>query len=70
VREAEYRQFSGLDALPVILLQTGGDDDGLIRDWGSPDNPATRHYGYAAMWLVFALMAASYGLLAWRKNDQ
>ena len=70
VRAAEYRQFSGLDALPVILLQTGGDGDGLIRDWGTPDNPATRHYGYAAMWLVFALMAASYGLLAWRKNDK
>ena len=69
VREADYRQLSGLDALPVILLQTGADGDGLIRDWATPDNPATRHYGYAAMWLVFALMAASYGLLAWRKND-
>jgi surfeit locus 1 family protein len=70
VREADYRQFSGLDALPVILLQTGAADDGLIRDWGSPDNPATRHYGYAAMWLVFAVMALFYGFLAWRKNDQ
>lgn len=66
VRETEYRQSSGLDALPVILLQTGADGDGLIRDWGSPDNPATKHYGYAAMWLVFALMAVAYGLLAWR----
>lgn len=68
VREADYRQLSGLDALPVILLQTGADSDGLIRDWGSPENPATRHYGYAAMWLVFALMAAAYGLFAWRKK--
>lgn len=68
IREADYRRLSGLDALPVILLQTGADGDGLIRDWGSPENPATRHYGYAAMWLVFALMAAAYGLLAWRKK--
>jgi surfeit locus 1 family protein len=68
VREADYRQLSGLDALPVILLQTGANSDGLIRDWGSPENPATRHYGYAAMWLVFALMAAAYGLFAWRKK--
>jgi surfeit locus 1 family protein len=68
VREAEYRQLSGLDALPVILLQTGADSDGVIRDWGSPENPATRHYGYAAMWLVFAVMAAAYGFLAWRKK--
>jgi len=68
VREADYRQISGLDALPVILLQTGTDDDGLIRDWDVPDNPAAKHYGYAAMWLVFALMAAAYGLFAWRKK--
>lgn len=68
VREADYRRLSGLDALPAILLQTGAAGDGLIRDWGSAENPATRHYGYAAMWLVFALMAAAYGLLAWRKK--
>jgi len=68
VREADYRQLSGLDALPVILLETGADSHGLIRDWGSPENPATRHYGYAAMWLVFAVMAAAYGSLAWRKK--
>ncbi len=68
VREADYRRHSGLDALPVVLLQTGADSDGLIRDWGSAENPATRHHGYMAMWLVFALMAAAYGLFAWRKK--
>ncbi len=68
VREADYRQISGLDTLPVILLQTGAVGDGLIRDWGSPENPGTKHYGYMAMWLVFALLAAAYGLLAWRKK--
>lgn len=67
VQEADYRSRSGLDALPVMLLQTGGHDDGLVRDWASPGNPAVRHYGYAAMWLGFALMAGAYGLLAWRK---
>lgn len=68
LREADYRRLSGLDALPVILLQTGPDSDGLTRDWGSPDNPGTKHYGYAAMWLVFALIAAAYGFLAWQKK--
>lgn len=67
VREQDYRQSSGLDVLPVILLQTGESSDGLVRDWGSPENPATRHYGYAAMWVVFAFMAVAYGFLAWRK---
>lgn len=68
VRESDYRRRSGLDALPVILLQTAGDSDGLVRDWGSPDNPGTKHYGYAAMWLVFALMAVAYGLFAWQEK--
>lgn len=68
VREEDYRRHSGLDALPVLLLQTGGGDDGLIRDWGSPENPALKHYGYMVMWLVFALMAAAYGLFAWRRK--
>jgi surfeit locus 1 family protein len=68
VREAEYRQLSGLDPLPVVLLQTGDAGDGLIRDWDSPENPANRHYGYAAMWLVFSLMAAAYGFLVWQKQ--
>lgn len=68
VREADYRRLSGLDALPVILLQTGADSDGLVRDWGAPENPATKHYGYAAMWLVFAVMAAAYGIFAWQKK--
>jgi surfeit locus 1 family protein len=68
LREADYRQHTGLDALPVLLLQTGADNDGMIRDWGSAENPAIKHHGYMAMWLVFALMAAAYGLFAWRKK--
>ena len=68
VREEEYRRHSGLDALPVLLLQTGADKDGLVRDWGSAENPAIKHHGYMAMWLVFAVMAAAYGFFAWRKK--
>ena len=70
VREADYRQRSGLDVLPVIVLQSNAAADGLIRDWSElqgPGNPAQRHYAYAIMWLVFALMAAGYGLLAWKR---
>jgi surfeit locus 1 family protein len=68
VREPDYRRHSGLDVLPVVLLQTGADKDGLIRDWGSAGNPAIKHHGYMAMWLIFALMAVAYGLFAWRKK--
>ena len=68
VREADYRRHSSLDALPVILLQTDAEGDGLIRDWGSAQNPAAKHHGYMAMWLIFALMASAYGFFAWRKK--
>lgn len=68
VREEDYRRHSGLDALPVLLLQTGADKDGMVRDWGSAENPAIKHHGYMAMWLVFAVMAAAYGFFAWRKK--
>lgn len=68
VRAADYRRLVGLDALPLVLLQTGPGGDDLIRDWRPPENPATRHHGYAAMWFVFALMAAGYGLFVWRQK--
>jgi len=71
VREDDYRQRSGLDVLPVIVLQQNAAADGLVRDWSElqgQDNPAPRHYAYAIMWGIFAAMAAGYGLLAWRRN--
>lgn len=72
IREAEYKQLSQLDALPVIVLQTdpipaGANTDGLIRDWSdtlAPENPAPRHDRYAMLWLMFAILAAGYGLVA------
>ncbi|WP_180125819.1 SURF1 family protein [Rhodoferax sp. BLA1] len=75
VREPDYRQRSGLDVLPFIVLQSDGSPaglmaDGLVRDWRdvrSPDNPAWRHIGYAIMWVVFALMATGYSLIAWKR---
>ena len=78
VRESDYRQRSGLDVLPLIVLQSDGVPgvpggsvaDGLVRDWSDvrgPDNPAWRHIGYAIMWVVFALMAMGYSLVAWKR---
>ena len=76
VREGDYRQRSQLDALPVMVLQSdpvtpGAAVDGLIRDWSDitlPENPAWRHYGYAIMWVVFALMATGYGFMAGKRG--
>lgn len=69
VREDDYRRISGLDALPVIVLQTSAaTDDGLVRDWARPENPATKHYGYALMWVVFALTAAGFAVVNRRRE--
>lgn len=68
LREADYRRTSGLDALPIVLLQTSEGHDGLSRGWDAPQDPAAKHYGYAAMWLAFAAMAAAYAFFAWRNG--
>lgn len=71
VREDDYRLHSGLDVLPVMVLQQNAVADGLIRDWSDlqgPDNPAPRHHAYAIMWVIFAMMSAGYGLLAWKRG--
>jgi surfeit locus 1 family protein len=72
VRERDYRARSRLDVLPVIVIQTDPEPDrvaaeGLVRDRGdlkNAENPAWRHYGYATLWLVFALMTVGYGFAA------
>lgn len=61
VRENDFRRHLGRDMMPVQILQTGGSDDGMRREWAPAENPGTKHYGYAVMWLVFAAMAAGYG---------
>lgn len=64
VREGEYRERIKRYLLPIIVLQTDATGpratvNGLIRDWSAmktPENPAWRHYGYAAMWVVLAAL--------------
>ena len=72
VQEDAYRKNSGLSenlkVLPLLLLQTSAADDGLVREWTSPDHPALRHFGYALMWFIFSLMAALYGWVLWKRQ--
>lgn len=68
VTEERYRARSGLAATdriaPFLLLQLSPSEDGLAREWEEPQHPALHHLGYAAMWLVFALLAIGYGWLS------
>ncbi len=58
-----YAAETGLDLVPVSLLQTGIASEGLQRDWAPPNTGVDRHYGYAFQW--FALSALLVGLYAW-----
>ncbi len=54
---------TGLQLLPVSLLQTGAASEGLLRNWPAPNTGVDKHYGYAFQW--FALCALLVGLYVW-----
>lgn len=56
VTPAAFAAWSGLSVHPLILYQTSSTDDGLTRDWPSPDNGAERNRGYAVQWFALAAM--------------
>lgn len=58
-----YRAATGLDVQPIVILQTGGEPDGLIRDWDRPDTGIERHLGYAFQWFALAATALAYYLV-------
>lgn len=60
---ATAARLTGLALRPVVLLQTGADTDGLLRDWPAPASGIDRHHGYAVQW--FALSALIAGLTVW-----
>ncbi|MDQ7744875.1 SURF1 family protein [Hydrogenophaga pseudoflava] len=54
---------TGLDLLPVSVLQTGASPEGLLREWPRFESAAHKHHAYAAQW--FAMSAVTAGLYAW-----
>jgi surfeit locus 1 family protein len=56
-----YRQWSGLEILPFLVLQTSEDDLALMRQWPTPKVSDLMHIGYAIQWFAFAVIA----LLVW-----
>jgi surfeit locus 1 family protein len=58
-----YALETGLQLLPLSLVQTAAAPDGLLREWPTPDFGAAKNYGYAAQW--FALAALIAALYAW-----
>lgn len=64
---AELSEQSGLNLLPVVLMQTSRANDGLIRVWPEPSVDADKNLGYATQWFGFAAICL-FALLvfAWR----
>lgn len=58
-----YADETGLRLWPLVLVQTDAANDGLLRDWPSPDQGISKHHGYAFQW--FALAGGLALLLLW-----
>jgi len=70
---AQYESASGLAVVPLVVQQTGAAGDGLVRSWARPSSGVDRHRGYAFQWYalsaLIALLAATFGLRAWRLRN-
>ena len=55
---AVYARASGVTLLPALVEQTGGADDGLLREWPQPPSNVAMNRGYALQWFSFAAIAA------------
>lgn len=54
---------------PVVIQQTGGPDDGLVRTWERPDIGVDRHRAYSLQWyLLSALTAVLYVFLNLKRS--
>lgn len=57
----QMRLQLGAPLLPVVLVQTGGPSEGLLRDWPAINLGVEKHYGYALQWFgLSALIALLY----------
>lgn len=64
---AELSEQSGLNLLPVVLMQTSMANDGLIRVWPEPSVDADKNLGYATQWFGFAAICfIALLVFAWR----
>ncbi|SFL06292.1 surfeit locus 1 family protein [Nitrosomonas aestuarii] len=50
-----YKEMTGFDLQPIMILQKNKVEDGLIRDWDRPDSGASKNIGYAIQWFTLAI---------------
>jgi len=60
---------SGLPLLPFVIEQTGGANDGLVRDWPAPDFGIEQHRSYVVQWYSLASLGCVLWLvLSWERR--
>ncbi len=65
----QLSEQTGLNLLPVVLLQTSASNDGLIRVWPEPSVDADKNVGYAMQWFGFATICLiALMVLVWRQR--
>jgi surfeit locus 1 family protein len=65
-----FAAAKGIDVLPAVVEETRAPvpDDGLVRDWPTPDFGVDMHRMYMLQWYAFAVLAAVLWVaLNWRR---
>jgi surfeit locus 1 family protein len=65
-----YRNVTGLQLQPVMILQQDDTKDGLIREWARPDLGIGKNLGYAVQWFAMALAVLIIYLVLSVKREQ
>ena len=64
-----YRQATGLELQPFVILQDSAAADGLIREWSRPDLGRNTHLAYAFQWYALSLAILIYYLVTHVKRS-
>jgi surfeit locus 1 family protein len=69
-----FERASGLAVARWMVQQTGGADDGLLRNWPRLSAGVDKHHGYALQWYALAALITAltvfFGLRALRRHCQ
>ena len=66
-----FSDWSGLDILPFMVLQSAQDEHGFVRQWPHPRVSDMMHIGYAIQWFAFAIITLLIWLrLSLHKHDE
>jgi surfeit locus 1 family protein len=68
---ARFAAAKGVDVLPAVIEATRAPvpDDGLVRDWPTPDFGVDKHRMYMLQWYAFAVLAAVLWLVLNRRRS-